>query len=273
MNYLSKDNIRRIIYLFLLGIVAWLFGKATWMFLYAEPPTIQQPNINLNQVNDEVPITLSGLYLFGKAKVEKAQTPTEPLANEPVKKSSLNLKLLGVVIAPSMSVAIIEKSGKPYSYAVGEEIQDGVNLQALFEQYAVVSNRGVLEKLEMEKAQSLFADEPQSSNQLNARQLGVIERVKQKAIKNPISIVRYVRFNNVIQKGKLKSIKVWPRQEKAIFNALGFMAGDEIIKVQGKSVDILSKSSKDLQNILKESEFSVVVNRRGEEVPLTIKLK
>lgn len=251
-------------------ILAWLIGKVFWSVFYAPSSYLQQPIFKPVQVSTASPLTNTNLYLFGKNDSLPAAKKTTPVTA--LKASKLNLRLLGVVVAPTMSVAIIEKSGKANSYALGEQVQKAVTLQEVHADYVIINNRGLLERVEMSKSQNLFNDSNESVNQLTSQQSEKLAQVKSNALRNPVSIMRYVRFQNIMNNGKIQAVRVWPRQEKEIFSALGFKAGDQLISVDGNSIDQLSKSPELWQSLLKQSQFELTVKRKGLQIPLSIEL-
>ena len=253
-------------------VLAWLLGKLIWSVIYSPTYELNFPSLSQGESRAPVNQVFSPVYLFGK--VDKVAMTKPVVLEENVKKSRLNLKLLGVLLSPSMSVAIIENKGQSNSYAIDEEIQKNVVLQDVYEDYVLISNRGVLEKLEMRKTDSVFSGSDAASDVvLTAGQKAKIDDVKKNALKNPVSIMRYVRFQNVLRNGKLQAVKVWPRQEKEIFAALGFKSGDELISVDGNDVEKLSKSPELWQELLQKSQFELIVKRAGQEVPVSVELE
>ena len=266
---LSLKKVKPFFYLLLVIMLAWLLGRVYWLFVEPENYSLSLPTINPTLTQQKSTSVAEPVYLFGKQeKVVKAPV----VEQQEFKKSNLNLKLMGVLMAPSMSVAIINKAGQSNSYAVDEEIQRNVVLQEVHSDYVLISNRGVLEKLEMSKAENLFSGSGVAT-ELSQKQKMKLGVVKQNALKNPVSIMRYVRFQNIMKNGKIAAVKVWPRQEKEIFEALGFVSGDELISIGGESIDKLSRSPSLWQSMLKQSQFELTVKRNGQEMPLSVGLE
>lgn len=264
------EKIRILVILILLALFAGLLGQAFWSAMSPSTHSLTLPTLN-NAPSSEVRIeNTRPVYLFG-TKATNIEKPVAKQQSE-FKQSKLNLKLMGILMAPNMSVAIINKSGQANSYVLDEEIQRGVVLKEVHEDYVVLSNRGLLEKLEMTKPDNLFAASD-SSQELNQTQMAKLSKVKENALKNPVSIMRYVRFQNKVKNGKIDSVKVWPRQEKEIFTALGFVAGDELLSVDGQKIDKLAKSPQLWQRLLKQSQFELIINRNGQQMPLSVELQ
>lgn len=258
--------------LLLLVLLAWLAGKLLWNFFYPNDVQLTQPQLNQSVAQESSINAISSMFLFGKPDISSAVKSVDTKQKEKLKESKLNLKLVGVLVAPNMSVAIIDKSGQSNSYLIDEEIQRNVYLKEVYRDYVLISNRGFIEKLKMEQTRGLF-EEGSVSKSLSQSQLSKLTVVKENALKNPVSIMRYVRFQNISKNGKITGVKVWPRQEKEIFSALGFVAGDELISIDGQSIDKLAKSPTLWQSLLKQSQFELMVKRNGQEIPLSVGLE
>lgn len=252
----------------LIFILAWFIGKGVWLFFAPANQSLTLPIVDKSSSKDASIINSASIYLFGMS-IDKKPLVNEQL--EDIKRTKLSLKLLGVLISPQMSLAIIEHNGRALSIMLDEEIQKGVSLQAVYSDYVIIRNRGIDEKLIMQQTDNLFAES--SSTRLNETQMDKLVAVKDKALKNPVSIMRYVRFQNEIRNGVIVSVKVWPRQEKEIFATLGFEPGDKLLAVDGHSVDSLSKSPKLWQRLMQQDHFNVTVIRSGRQIPLSVQLK
>jgi len=269
-------NIRQVkplVYLLLLATIAWLLGRSLWLMFYPAELKLVMPDLQIVEEVGSKQAVYAPVYLFGKSDEPATAGPISTDQN--VKKTKLNLRLLGVLLSPQRSVAIISKSGKSESYAVDEEIQSGVVLEEVHPDYVVISNRGLLEKLQMTVAENVFSTDvvEDDSLPLTASQRTKLEEVKANALKSPVSIMRYVRFEPVNQAGMIKSVKVWPQQETEIFNALGFQAGDELVQVDGIEIDELSKSPDLWKELLNKSYLDMTIKRNGQEMPLSVQLQ
>ena len=253
----------------LLLVLAWLMGKAFWTLYDDVQLDLVVPEIQAKTTQSQMAEVASPVYLFGRA--EGSQQEQILSDNQNVKKTRLKLKLLGVLIAPEYSIAIIENNSKSFSYSLDETIQNGVVLKEVYPDYVVLSHNGLLEKLQMVKDDEIFVQNVDSP-ELNQRQKTILENVKENALKNPISIMRYVRFEMVQKSGKVHAVKVWPQKEKEIFTSLGFQAGDELKVVNGHSVAELMKSPTIWQELLKQSSLDLTVNRNGQIQNILVQL-
>lgn len=269
METVNNKFVTNFILLLLVAVFAWLLGKFAWSFFYAEQQELIVPDIQApSQQSAQVSGVAAPIYLFGRA--ENASAPVL-VAPESVKKTRLNLKLLGVLVMPDNGVAIIQKGTESNSYTIEETIQRGVVLKEVHPSYVVLSHNGILEKLQMVENENVFTEDA-SSEPLTAKQKQTLDNVKQNALKNPISIMRYVRFQMVQKGGNITAVKVWPQKEVEIFKALGFEAGDELQVVNGHSVADLTKSPDLWQELLKKSYLDLTVKRQGKVQNISVQL-
>jgi len=268
LNILMGNKFINFVAILLVLVLAWLVGKAFWTLYDDAQIELVVPATQAKTVKGQVSEVASPVYLFGRA--ERVQQEQAPVDNQNVKKTRLKLKLLGVLISPEYSIAIIENNSQSFSYSLDETIQDGVVLKEVYPDYVVLSHNGLLEKLQMIKDDEIFVQDADSP-ELNQRQK-TKKNVKENALKNPISIMRYVRFEMVQKSGKVQAVKVWPQREKEIFTSLGFQAGDELKIVNGHSVADLMKSPAIWQDLLKQSNLDLTVNRNGQTQNILVQL-
>lgn len=272
---LSKHlKLSNFLYATLLCLLAWSLGKLFVSFLETPQPIVQPERTPLKTDFSSSNAQPSGLpsYIFGRPERLSSQEVVE--SPEMIQKSSLNLKLIGLLLHPIKSIAVIEIQGKAQVFAVGETIQRDVELIEVGADFAIISNRGKQEKLELKPVPNVLmapggATDSIDMTQALSKKLALIKKqVKQ----TPISILGYVRFEFVNSKGKPVMIKVWPKKEAALFNALGFESGDLLKVVNGHTVEALSKNPALWQALMSESSFSVVVDRQGVEQNLRVEL-
>ena len=269
LNILMGNKFINFVAILLVLVLAWLVGKAFWTLYDDAQIELVVPATQAKTVKSQVSEVASPVYLFGRA--ERVQQEQAPVDNQNVKKTRLKLKLLGVLISPEYSIAIIENNSKSFSYSLDETIQDGVLLKEVYPDYVVLSHNGLLEKLQMVKDDEIFVQNADSP-ELNQRQKTILKNVKENALKNPISIMRYVRFEMVQKSGKVQAVKVWPQREKEIFTSLGFQAGDELKVVNGHAVADLMKSPAIWQELLKQSSLDLTVDRNGQTQNILVQL-
>ncbi len=270
----KNKNLSTFLYVTILCILAWSLGKLFVGFLEVPVQVVQPkmvaPNTSQSAVKNTLIIPPS--YLLGRPKELLAQKVIE--SPELINKSRLNLKLIGLLKHPFKSIAVVEVSGKTQVFAVGEEIQRGVELIEVGANFAVISNQGQHEKLELKEAPNILknSDSEEESADMTETQSKKLNLIKEQVKNSPLSILGYVRYEFINKKGEPAIIKVWPKQEAALFTALGFQPGDLLKVVNGHSIDELSSNPALWQTLLSETSLSVVIDRQGVEQALSVEM-
>ena len=267
-------NLSTFLYVTILCILAWSLGKLAVAFLETPvqvvQPEIVAPNTSLSAINNK--LTIPASYLLGRPEALLSQQIIE--SPELIHKSRLDLKLMGLLKHPLKSIAVIEVSGKAQVFAVGDEIQRDVELIEVGTNFAVISNRGKHEKLELKAVPNILqsSDSKEESEDLSEAQSKKLNLIKDQVKNSPLSILGYVRYEFINKKGMPAMIKVWPKQEKSLFTALGFQSGDLLKEVNGHTVDELSSNPTLWQKLLSETSLSVVIDRQGVEQNLSVEM-
>jgi len=265
----TLNQTRFILTILMLFILAWLASSLIWKTLSPTKPLLVLPEINHKSSSIEPLNHVFNIDLFGTNKTVTREV--KPKAAN-IKKSKLKLKLLGTLAIPGAGVAIIEKSGKSFSFTLDETIQQGVVLKEVHTNHIVIERNGVMEKLEMATNASVFVEQTATSKKLSSEQQSQLNSVKKNAIKNPTSILRYVRFRTINHQGKPQGIQVWPRKEKAIFNALGFKSGDIIQVINNYTVAEVMKSPKLWKEMMTQPLLDLVILRKEQTQNLSVQL-
>lgn len=246
-----------------------MLAKLFWTVVESPKQDLIIPVIQAKPSPSSVSGVSSPIYLFGRAQTSLDQSS---VMAENVQKTRLNLKLLGVLVAPNNSIAIIEKGSQNFSFSLEETIQDGVVLKEVHSDYVVISHNGLLEKLQMVEDEAVFSQGEQISSELTEEQLKTLKTVKENAVTNPISIMRYVRFQMIQKDGKVTAVKVWPQAEREIFASLGFEPGDELKMVSGYAIEELVKSPTLWQELLKKTDLDLTIERKGQTQSVLVQL-
>ncbi|WP_019557956.1 type II secretion system protein N [Thiomicrorhabdus arctica] len=272
---LSKTlNFSTTLYVTILCILAWSLGKLFVGFLEVPVQVVQPemiaPNVSQSTVNNRSILPPS--YLLGRPEALLTQKVIE--SPELINKSRLNLKLTGLLKHPLKSIAVIDVNGRNQVFAVGDEILKGVELIEVGANFAVISNRGLHEKLELKTTPNILKNSrfDERSAHMSEVQSKKLNLIKDQVKNSPLSILGYVRYEFINKKGGPAMIKVWPKQETALFTALGFQPGDLLRVVNGHSIDELSSNPALWQVLLSETSLSVVIDRQGVEQTLNVEM-
>jgi general secretion pathway protein C len=259
----------------------WFLGSLTAV-LFNQDLRVQQPSLSFEPAKslNIPPVNNDSITLFGELpKTIAVKTPkseikqvTESTTIQPTK---LNVKLIGLIQNQIGSVALIEKGRETLVLKVGEALQSGVLLKQVLETHVVIDNRGRFESLYLAgmdfKALESSASAP--IHTLNAADKEKVLDLQQKLKTSPLSMNRYVRFKSITEGGKVVALKIWPRAERKVFEALGFRTGDIIHAIDGQPISVLMKSPKSWQSLLKKTQFSLELERSGSRQTLNVSLQ
>jgi len=271
----------------LLGLFAWQIGLiVAQQFHVASVPTL--PVVQSN--NSVVEAQGKPSYLFGKYQAPKAQKPVKAVVDpNEVIKSQLNLKLVGLIDMGDSGVALIEKSGKTLAVLEGEEIQPRVKLIDVLADQVIILHNGVKERLLLkssaddlfsvgQKQQSTASNKPRihhRSNEtdngyLDGSQASQLNEIGKELKSKPMAIAKYIRFQPLNKAGSWTGVQIWAKNDRALFNAVGFEEGDILKEVNGKSINDMAKKPALWQKFLSGNSFDLVVERDGQPVPISV---
>lgn len=238
---------------------------------------LQNPPLVQATVSEDVQrIVLDG-SLFGIEVVESDGSDlakSTQVSIENIQESRLNLTLKGVIITPEKSIALIDNGRTVLILGVDDEISNNISIKQIFDSYLIVSNKGVLEKLALPEVKlNLNPSAVAKSPQLSSEQLDKLKQFKQQMQTSPLTISRYIRVRTIQKDGKIEALQLWPRQEKAIFDALGFRSGDRLTAVNGRPVADLANDPKQWQSMMNLSQASFTVSRNGSEQVINVNLQ
>lgn len=276
MQKFSVINLIRFLNLLLAVMVVWWLGKLSMGYWDAQNSTFSLAMPELAYQSDSIPsssVVLTG-NLFGKPEKSAAIQPKEEqFIQEELQETKLSLKLKGVVTTPGKSIALIQKGSQVLVLAPGEEVSRGVSIDQVAENFVVINNRGILEKLLLPGIEMRSAGKVSQKPTLAKAQLAKLDEVKKQVKKSPISISRYVRVRSIKKEGKIIALQLWPRTEKEIFTALGFKSGDRVKGINGQSIEQLSASPASWQKLLNETRLSFDIQRNGVMQTLDVNLQ
>lgn len=127
----------------LVGMLVW-WGSS----LVQRPITSTAPAVRGSQGSHLSPVNISELASMPLFGAKKTVVP-EKL---PVVRSTLNLKLVGTVVAGSESAAIIQAmGGRQKVYKIGDVLQPGVILEKVTSDAIVIRHQGRLERILLPK--------------------------------------------------------------------------------------------------------------------------
>ncbi|WP_321275959.1 type II secretion system protein GspC [Thiomicrorhabdus indica] len=263
----------------LVFVLVWLAVKISMQLWQSQSEdfSLSVPQLEKSLMSETSQMQSLQGTLFGKQVMVSADgvVNAKPIVEQgDLKKTRLKLTLKGTLVTPNRQVAIIQKGSQTLVLAIGEEIENNVTVHSVFGSYVVIDNQGAMEKLTLPEvkinSQSLSSN---SSKGLTQNQKLKLDNLRQKLKTSPIAINRYVRVRTIQKNGKIQALQLWPRSEKAIFEALGFRSGDRLTAVNGQSVTELASDMSKWQSMMKLSQAQFTVNRNGSLQTIDVNLQ
>ncbi len=267
---------------FLLLILAWVLGRFVTVFF--EP--IDAPGLPIESPAVTTVAQGKSSYLFGKPVKKAGQVKEKPkIKSSEIKRSRLNLTLVGVIDKGERSVALIQKSSKTLVVFEGDEFMPQVTLLEVFPEEVVINNSGVNERLSlMSRKNELLSNQVNKSNGIDKTTDTVIKeglsqqdnealmQIGSDLKRSPMAIAKFIRFKPINKNGQWSGVKIWPKSDKKLFKSIGFKEGDLLVNVNGRSIGELAKNPSLWQEFLKNSQFEMIVDRKGQEHSVSVDL-
>jgi len=222
----------------------------------------------------------SGDTASGQGKGQKS--------NEPLKKTELNIKLVGTVVGShDSSFAIIEDNStqKQELYQIDDMLQDQARIVNIERCRLIVVREGqqeVLECLEQEEkgkpVSKTVAYAAPSSNYSGVKKLSesdylVDEKEVENALTNINQLMTQIRIVPNFQDGKTNGFKVFAIKPDSVFATIGLKNGDIIQKVNERDLTTPDKAFQSFQELRNERNLSLEITRSGERKTLNYQIR
>jgi general secretion pathway protein C len=263
----------------LILLFAWLLGRFTTSLLEElGEPKWQDLDATVSAGVAQGKVS----YLFGKPDKAVTKVEKKPSINiDEVKKTRLNLTLVGIIMLGENALALIESAGKTLVVFVGDEIMPQVVLQEVFAEEIVISNGGVQELLSLVRGKNQLLTKKNNrqqsaviaeQNSLSEDQSDSLNKIGSILRKSPMSISKFIKFKPINKNGRWTGVQIWSRTDKKLFKALGFEEGDMLVNVNGTSINELAITPNLWRAFLSESQFDLIVERNGQQHGVSVDL-
>lgn len=216
--------------------------------------------------------TIASAHLFGEQAVTDAQAEQQQIINAP--ETRLNLTLTGIVSdrTDTRSRALIKTGNKNQdSFAVGDTVDNGVKLHAIYANRVILDRNGRYETLTLESVKQARSLTGVSRTQKVSSELADdLGDVRKKILANPASASRYIRLQPERQNGNLVGYRIYPGADRGLFEKAGLKPGELVTAVNGQSLDNPAASLKLLSNLAQASSASVTLQRDGQQRTVTV---
>ena len=254
------------------GILLLLTASlAQWTWLMVKPPLpplVLAPPAPSAQQNTFSLQPLLAAHLFGQVSQELRGGRLE---NLPI--SSLNLVLTGVIASASGGYALISVNGQPQeSFAVGQTVTGGAELQAVYPDRVVIRRNGVLESLILEGAEKTPMEQwtpPTATNRPPAASGNIVQEtgtnrytVEREQLAAQMRTPDFLRQATMIP-SKSGGFQVQQIQAGSLYEKLGLRAGDVIKAVNGQPINSAEDAVRLYQQIPNIGAVQMEITRGG----------
>lgn len=193
-----------------------------------------------------------------------------------VKRSSLKIKVLGLVAGPDESgVAVLRHGSKTKAYAIGEKIEvpGSVKLLAVLDDHIIIENNRKQEKIELDErrisggvtASAAASGAIRDDDVIRLDRPEVVELIgdPRETVRNsPLRLARFFSVSPVSEGSSLIGYSIKPGRDPRLFEVLELTPGDVILSVNGQSVADMPPT--ELMKMLEISNsFELLVQRNG----------
>lgn len=213
---------------------------------------------------------LTSANLFGQVELAAGQVHLSP---DTIPLTSLNLILTGVMPIGAEGFAIMSVNGEPEtSFAIGEEILAGANLQAVYSDRAILRRNGLLEAVILKEGAALAEGSVIASPQV--RQEAGISGIRSSG--NNYTVERSLITQQMQRPEFLSQALMVPNagggflvreiQPGSVYEKLGMRPGDVIRSVNGQPINNMEEVMKlyqQLGGVNRVGNLSIEVMRGG----------
>lgn len=207
-----------------------------------------------------------------KEKLAEKPKSAKPVQSEPLKQTTLQVKLWGTVTSGAdASYAIIEDKNKKDQnlYKIGDTIQNAT-VKEIFREKVVLNVQGKNEVLEIEKLESRGASvsRPQPRKQgvarpPSARRIRLKRTQLEKALKSEEDISKQAKVRPHFTDGRQDGIILTGIKPNSVYRRLGLRNGDILLGIDEADIQSAEDVSAVHQRLSSASELTLKIKRRG----------
>ncbi|GGD00048.1 type II secretion system protein N [Aquisalinus flavus] len=266
----------RVVELVIVLLMAWLAVRLVYAFLAPPIPEIGETVATRNAA--PLSADMSVYARFDPFAASAVDASAEPVIE--ARATDLDITLNGIWAEADGSGIAILKTGSTDQrmVEVGEEIMDGVTLDRLHPDRAIILRGGVRESVFLENrlaganssasSASRPAATPVNNPPVNDPPEQIYPESAGMSVKDLTTIVA---VRPVRQGSEIVGYEVFPRNDGAVFSRLGFVEGDRILSINGEPAPANSERLLEMFEAMRSAtSVSLVVDRGGERLNLTV---
>lgn len=272
-------------------VVAYLLPDTTPGVAQTTPSPKPRGTAGKKSLRQYSPIAKQSIFNSEHTGEEAATTaPRKPKSTEPLKKSELNVKLIGTIVGPpDESYAIIEdpREREQQLYEINDMIQDTARVLRISRCKVVLLRDGVEEVLECLEDEDKdrkkpspvrYAASEDTGNEHGVRKVSeseymIDEGEVENALNNINQLMTQIRVVPNFQDGEANGFKVFAIKPKSIFAQIGLKNGDVIKKVNDQDITTPDKAFQAFQELRNEKNLNVEILRRGQQKSLNYEIR
>lgn len=264
-------------------VLAYQISLVVWM-LIPQPETTSVTSVQRSSVSQSTPKKLSTRqkiqqisqsHLFGQAIKESVAVTTVQEAPD----SSLNYKLRGIYYSDDESLAsvILQKNAnKTNFYRLGDEIDNQIFINQIQQDHILISRRGRLEKLSLEKPLANIKNQSKFSKaktRANPDQSKVLQSYKRRYANNPLALAKRFQAIPVQQNGKNIGYKLKALRGETILRKMNLQKDDVFVAINDIGLDKPFQALDALKSLTTAENISLTVIRNGNRQTMDFSLK
>jgi general secretion pathway protein C len=217
-------------------------------------------------------------HFFGVAA--PAQSQATDANNAP--NTTMNLVLAGTIATddPKHGLAIIgETAANAKVYSVGEAVNGGATLHAVYTDRVLLDRGGSIEALALPRQALAGAGRPAASTfqppagaGASTQGAALAENVRRLVANDPGVVSEIMRPQQVFQNGQMRGFRVYPGRNRAQFSKLGLQPGDLVTSVNGTPLDDPQRGNEIFRTIGTSDSVRVTIERNGRSQEITLNM-
>jgi general secretion pathway protein C len=217
-------------------------------------------------------------HFFGVAAPSQAQATDANNAPN----TTMTLVLAGTIATddPKHGLAIIgETAANAKVYSVGEAVNGGATLHAVYTDRVLLDRGGSIEALALPRQALAGAGRPATSNLqapagavASTQGAALAENVRRLVANDPGVVSEIMRPQQVFQNGQMRGFRVYPGRNRAQFSKLGLQPGDLVTSVNGTPLDDPQRGNEIFRTIGTSDSVRVTIERNGKSQEITLNI-
>ncbi len=187
---------------------------------------------------------------------------------EKLKRTSLDLTLLGTVIGTKNTYAVIEdnKNRLQALYQINDKLQEATIKRILKNKVILTLNsRDFLLEMDLNQVSTPFSGNPQEKGSLPSKKIILSKAKIQSSIKSIDDLKRQIRVRPLINNGESEGMLLYSIQPNSFFHTLGLQNGDVLKQVNGHAVTSFDDAFNIYQTMNDDASLKISLIRKGKE--------